>query len=262
MKSIVNYSVNKAITVFMAVIIVIVFGVVSYTNLTTDLLPSMNIPYTVVVTYYPGKSPEEVEELVTRPIEETLATTSNVKEINSTSSENVSLVILEFNADTSMDSAVIEMREGLDMTSSQLPDGVMDPMIIKLNPDMMPVMQLSISKEGLSPQELTTYVDEDVVPLIERINGVASVSISGAYESDVHVILDEVAIGALNDQLNAMYDMMPEEPATRMLLDKEMISNILLAQNISFPVGYVNVEGVGYLVRMRVKEKEKVRIMC
>lgn len=250
MKSIVNYSVNKAITVFMAVIIVIVFGVVSYTNLTTDLLPSMNIPYTVVVTYYPGKSPEEVEELVTRPIEETLATTSNVKEINSTSSENVSLVILEFNADTSMDSAVIEMREGLDMTSSQLPDGVMDPMIIKLNPDMMPVMQLSISKEGLSPQELTTYVDEDVVPLIERINGVASVSISGAYESDVHVILDEVAIGALNDQLNAMYDMMPEEPATRMLLDKEMISNILLAQNISFPVGYVNVEGVGYLVRV------------
>ena len=234
----------------MAVIIVIVFGVVSYTNLTTDLLPSLNIPYSVVVTYYPGKSPEEVEQLVTRPIEETLATTSNVKEMTSTSSENVSMVIMEFNTDTSMDSAVLEMRENLDMTVSSLPDDVMDPMIIKLNPDLMPVMQLSVSKDGVSEQELTTYVNEDVIPLIERINGVASVSISGAFESDVHIVLDETAIETINTQLETMYDAMPVAPSDPMYLDKELIENILAAQNISFPVGYVNIEGVDYLVRV------------
>ncbi|MCF7925537.1 MAG: efflux RND transporter permease subunit [Candidatus Izimaplasma sp.] len=250
MKNLASYSVNKAITVFMAVIIVIVFGVVSYTNLTTDLLPSLNIPYSVVVTYYPGKSPEEIEQLVTRPIEESLATTTNIKEMNSTSSENVSMVILEFNSDTSMDSAILEMRENLDMIASQLPDDVMDPMIIKLNPDLMPVMQLSVSQEGLSEQALTTYVVEDVIPRIERIKGVASVSISGAYESDVHVVLDQAAIDTINTQLQSMYDAMPSPPDNPILLDKPLIENILKAQNVSFPVGYVNIEGVDYLVRV------------
>ncbi|MEC9485683.1 MAG: efflux RND transporter permease subunit [Candidatus Izemoplasma sp.] len=250
MKKLAAYSVNRAITVFMAVIIVIVFGVVSYTNLTTDLLPSLNIPYSVVVTYYPGKSPEEIEQLVTQPIEETLATTTNVKEMTSTSSENVSMVILEFNTDTSMDSAVLEMRENLDMTTSSLPDDVMDPMIIKLNPDLMPVMQLSVSKEGVSEQALTTYVNEDVLPLIERINGVASVSISGAFESDVHIVLDEAAIENINTQLEQMYDTMPVAPSEPIYLDKELIENILSAQNISFPVGYINIDEVDYLVRV------------
>jgi HAE1 family hydrophobic/amphiphilic exporter-1 len=250
MKNMIDYSVNKAITVFMAVIIVIVFGVVSYTNLTTDLLPSLNIPYSVVVTYYPGKSPEEIEELVTRPLEETLATTTNIKEMISTSSENVSLIIMEFNTDTSMDSAVFEMRENLNMITSSLPEGVMDPLIIKLNPDLMPVMQISVSQDGMSSQALTTYVDEEIVPLIERIKGVASVSVSGAYESDVHVTIDEDALATVNGQLETLYGLMPEPPAQEVYLDKEMVSNVLMAQNISFPAGYVSVDGVDYLVRV------------
>lgn len=111
MKNIARFSVEKAITVFMAVIIVIIFGVVSFTRLTTDLFPSMNIPYTVVVTTYIGASPDEVEEYVTKPLEETFATTSNVKDITSISQENVSILMMEFESDTNMDSAVIEMRE-------------------------------------------------------------------------------------------------------------------------------------------------------
>lgn len=251
MKNIANFAVNRAITVFMAVIIVVVFGVVSYTRLTTDLFPSMNIPYTVVVTTYIGASPEEVEEVITEPLEATLATTTNVKEVTSQSQENVSLIIMEFNGDANMDSAVIEMRENLDMVISTLPEDVGNPMIIKLNPDMMPVMQLSVSQEGLSQQELTKYVEEDVLPQIERVPGVASVSVSGAYESEVRVVIDDAKLADLNSYLTAFYnfgDGVPEEQ--QVLLDKELLSTILSVQNFEFPVGYVNSEGVNYLVRV------------
>jgi HAE1 family hydrophobic/amphiphilic exporter-1 len=250
MKNLVKFSVDKAITVFMAVIIVIVFGVVSYTNLTTDLLPSMNIPFSVVVTVYPGASPTEIEEVVTEPIEEALATTTNIKEVTSMSQENVSVVILEFNSDTNMDSAVIEMRETLDMVTSNFDDMVGSPMIIKLNPDLMPIMQLSVSKEGLSPQELTIYVEEEVLPQIERVAGVASVDVSGAYESEVQVILDQVALDALNDQLTAIYTGIGMDEEDMLLIDKQLISDILAAQNFEFPVGYIDVENIDYLVRV------------
>jgi HAE1 family hydrophobic/amphiphilic exporter-1 len=208
MKNLAKYSVDKAITVFMAVIVIVVFGVVSYTRLSTDLFPSMNIPYTVVVTTYIGASPEEVEEVVTKPLEATLATTTNIKQVTSTSQENVSLVILEFNSDANMDSAVIEMRENLDMVLSSLPDEVGSPMIIKLNPDMMPVMQFSVSDSEMTQAELTNYVNESVLPLIERVPGVASVNVSGAYESEVRVILDDEALADLNEELRVMYLMM------------------------------------------------------
>jgi multidrug efflux pump subunit AcrB len=194
MKNLASYAVNKAITVFMVVIIFVVFGVVSYTRLSTDLLPSMNIPFAVVVTPYIGASPEEVEEVLSEPIEAVLATTTNVKQITSQSNEHVSIIIMEFNTDANMDSAVIEMRENLDMVTSNLPDEVGNPMIIKLNPDMMPIMQLSVSKQGLTQQELTLYVEEEVLPNIERVPGVASVSVSGAYESEVHVVIDDAAL--------------------------------------------------------------------
>jgi len=250
MKNLVKFSVDRAITIFMAVIIVIIFGVVSYTNLTTDLFPSMNIPYSVVITTYPGASPSEVEDVVTNPLEDALATTTNIKEITSMSQEHMSLVIIEFNSDTNMDSAVIEMRETLDMTTAGMPESVGSPMIIKLNPDMMPIMQMSVSKEGLTQQELTLYVEEEVIPNIERVPGVASVNVSGAYESEVSVVLDEVALAAINAQLTTLFEGFGIDEEDMMLLDKEMISNILMAQNFEFPVGYANIDGLNYLVRI------------
>ena len=250
MKNLASYAVNRAITIFMIVIIVVVLGAVSFTRLTTDLLPSMNIPFAVVVTPYIGASPEEVEEVVSEPIEQTLATTTNVSTITSMSNENVSVLILEFNTDANMDSVVIEMRENLDMVTSNLPDEVGNPMIIKLNPDMMPIMQLSVSKEGLTQQELTLYVEEDVLPSIERVPGVASVSVSGAYESEVHVVLDDDALEALNIELETLYTLALIPAESQMYLDKEMVSDILMAQNFEFPVGYVDDQGVSYLVRV------------
>lgn len=251
MKNLAKYSVEKAITVFMVVIIVAVFGVVSFTRLTTDLFPSMNIPYAVVVTTYIGASPTEVEENVSKPLEETFATTTNVKNLTSTSQENVSIIFLEFESDTNMDSAMIEMREDLDMVVSGLPEEVGSPMIIKINPDMMPVFQLSVSKEGLTQQELTLLVEEEILPNIERIAGVASVSVSGAYSSEISVVLDDAAIAAVNADISAaLLNIDPLDETEDVQLDKEMISMILQAQNFEFPVGYVNVDNVNYLVRV------------
>lgn len=250
MKQLSKFSVDRAITIFMAVFIVIIFGVVSLTNLTTDLFPNMNIPYSVVLTTYPGASPGEVEEVVTKPLEETLATTTNVKQITSMSNENVSIVIMEFNSDTNMDSAIIEMREALDLTMSGMPDMVGNPMIIKLNPDLMPVMQLSVTKEGYTQQELTIFVEEEILPRIERVPGVASVNISGAYESEIQVTIDQVALDAINDQLFTLFTSFSIAEEDMMLLDKELISNLLMAQNFEFPIGYANVDGLNYLVRV------------
>ena len=250
MKQLIEFSVNRAITVFMAVLIVIIFGVVSLTNLTTDLFPSINVPYAVVLTTYPGASPTEVEEVVTDPLEETLATTTNIKELQSISQENVSVIILEFNASTDMDSAVIEMRENLDFISSNFPEMVGNPTIIKLNPDLVPIMQLSVTKEGYSQQELTTYVNEEVLPLIERVPGVASVSVSGAYESEIRVVLDEPAIDAINAQLEPLFAAAGIDEEDMMLLDKDLISLFLMAQNFEYPTGYANVDGITYLVRV------------
>lgn len=256
MKNLAKFSVDKAITVFMAVIIVIVFGVVSYTNLTTDLFPNINIPFSVVATVYPGASPEEVEDVVTNPIEDALATTTNVKEVDSISQENFSIVILEFNSDTNMDSAVIEMRETLDMVTGDMPDMVGNSMIIKLNPDLMPVMQLSVTFNNGSDidlserQALTDYVKEEVLPNLEKVPGVASVDISGAYESEIEVILDETNVASVNDDIEAINDQfeaiwllqgLEGEPPVLPNIDKELVSQILQAQNFEFPIGYANI---------------------
>jgi multidrug efflux pump subunit AcrB len=252
MKSIISYATNKAITVFMAVSIIVIFGVVSFTRLTTDLFPSMNIPYAVVVTTYPGASPSEVEQRLSRPLEETFATTSNVKDIVSMSQENVSILTLEFNTDTDMDGAMIEMRENLDQVINYLPDEVSRPMIIKINPDMLPIMQFSVSKEGLTKEELTNYVNNDILSQIERISGVASVSMSGAYESEIQVMLDNDRISQINESLTTMLAMAGIEEGDEgfIQLDRDLIGQILQAQNLAFPVGYVDINNVDYLVRV------------
>jgi len=252
MKGIAKFSVERAITVFMAVILVAVFGVVSFTRLTTDLFPSMNIPYAVVITTYPGASPDEVEETVSKPLEATFSTTTNIKEVQSTSQENLSIITLEFNSSTNMDSAMIEMRENLDMIKGSLPDSVSNPMIIKINPDMMPIMSFSVTKEGYTQKDLTEYIDDSLLPQIERIGGVASVSVSGAFESEIHVIIDEVALAAKNAQLSAI---IPDFEIT-----KGMISGILTAQNFGFPTGYINLGGSNYLVRVGDKLEDKEAI--
>ena len=149
-----RYSVKKPYTVVVAIVLVLILGAVSFTKMNTDLLPSMNLPYAIVMTTYPGASPETVETVVTRPIEQSMATVSDIENVSSQSRENVSLVILEFQGSTNMDSATIEIREKLDQISGYWEDSVSKPMIMKLNPDMMPIMVAAVEIDGLESTEV------------------------------------------------------------------------------------------------------------
>jgi len=198
-----KFSVRKPYTVVVGIVLIIILGVVSFTEMTVDLLPSMNLPYAIVMTTYPGASPEEVEEIVTKPVEQTMATVSNIKEIQSISSENASTVVLEFDQTANMDSVTIEMRESLDQISGYWPDGVGNPLIMKLNPDMMPVLITAVSAEGNDAAEVSRIIEEEVVPEVESVEGVASVMSTGNIEETVEIILNEDKVNALSDDIKA-----------------------------------------------------------
>ncbi|HAS74264.1 MAG TPA: AcrB/AcrD/AcrF family protein [Clostridiales bacterium UBA8960] len=273
-----NYSVRKPYTVVVAVILILILGAVSFLNIHTDLLPSLNLPYSVIITSYPGASPEEVELIVTRPIEQSMASISNIKSVSSVSREHMSLVILEFTESTNMDSAVIEMRESLDMISSYLPDGVGSSNIMKINPDMMPVMVISAAVEGQDIAESSNLLETKIIPEIESVEGVASVNASGLIKNQIHIILSDDKIADVNAKIkdliteqmkkaaeaaalaagtlpgNMPGGTLPEtataEPMIpEIAITKEMVSGILKGQNFSMPSGYITEEGVEYLVR-------------
>lgn len=196
-------SVKKPYTVLVGVIIVIVMGVVAFTKMVPDLLPSMNLPYAVVMTTYIGASPEEVEQSVTRPVEQSMSSINNIKNITSTSSENVSLVILEFDDSANMDSVTIDMRESLDTLQSSWSDSVGNPVIMKLNPDMMPVMVAALSVDGMDVQDISDYANDTLIPALESIDGVGSVTASGLLEESINVVIRQDKIDKINEKLKA-----------------------------------------------------------
>lgn len=196
-------SVKKPYAVVVGIVLVIILGVVSFSNMTVDLLPNINLPYALVMTTYPGASPEEVEAVVTKPVEQTMATVSNIKNIQSVSSENSSMVVLEFDQTANMDSVTIEMRESLDQISGFWPDGVGSPMIMKLNPDMMPVLILAVSADGKDAAQVSKSIEDKVIPEIESVEGVASVMATGSIEETVKITLNEQNIENLSDDIKA-----------------------------------------------------------
>ena len=201
-----KFSVKKPYTVLVAVIMVIILGVVSLTKMTTDLLPNISLPYVIVMTTYPGASPETVEMVVTKPVEASMATISNVESISSTSSENYSMVIMEFAQSANMDSISLEIRESLDQIKTYWDDSVGNPIIMKLNPDMLPVMVAAVGMEGMNTAQISEYTTNYLVPELESIEGVASASASGLLEESVHVIIREDKIAALNERIFGVID--------------------------------------------------------
>lgn len=201
-----KFSVKKAYTVIVGIVLVIILGVVSLSKMSTDLLPSINLPYAIVVTTYSGASPEQVERVVTQPVEGAMASTSNIKNISSTSSNNTSMVVLEFEQTANMDSITVEMRESLDQISSYWPDEVGNPIIMKLNPDMMPIMIAAVEVEGMDTLEISDYTEKELIPEIESVEGVASVSGTGLIEESVQVILRQEKIDEINEKVKASLD--------------------------------------------------------
>jgi len=196
-----KYSVRRPFTVMVGVVLIIVLGVVSLYRMTADLLPDMSLPYVVVVTMYPGGSPEEVEKKVTAPVEAQMATTSNIKTIQSMSYNNYSMVILEYEQDSNMDSIVIEMQQKLDQAAGSFPSGVTSPLIMQIDPTMLPVMVASADMDGKTQIEVTDYVDSTLVPYLESIEGVASVTTIGAAEERIQITLDEKKIEDINKKV-------------------------------------------------------------
>lgn len=177
-----RFSVKKPYTVVVSVILVILLGFISFTNMTTDLLPNMDLPYMIVVTPYPGASPEKVENSVTKPLEQVLATTTNIVSINSISSENSSMLMLEFEQDTNMDSIMVEVSGKLDLVRGSFDEMVGSSSLMKLNPNMMPIMVASVDVEGMDKIELSSFIETNILSELEKISGVASVSATGLIE--------------------------------------------------------------------------------
>lgn len=201
-----KFSVRKPYTVLVAVILAIVLGVVSFTRMSTDLLPNISLPYVIVMTTYPGASPETVEMVVTKPVEASMATVSNIEGISSVSSENYSTVILEFAQSTDMNAASLEIRENLDQIKSYWDDSVGNPIIMKLNPDMLPIMIAAVGNTNMTDAQVSEMTQSIVIPELESIEGVASASATGLFEESVHVIIRQEKIDAINKEVFAYID--------------------------------------------------------
>lgn len=199
-------SVKKPYTVLVAVVLVVVLGIVSFTKMTTDLLPNISLPYVIVMTTYPGASPETVEMVVTKPVEASMATVSNIEGISSVSGENYSMVILEFSQGADMNGASLEIRENLDQIKSYWDDSIGSPIIMKMNPDMLPVMIAAVGVEGMSAAEISELTQNEIIPELESIEGVASASATGLLEESVHVIIRQEKIDAINEQVFGAID--------------------------------------------------------
>jgi len=217
--------VKKPYTVIVGVILVVVLGVVSFMRMTTDLLPDMNLPYALVLTTDVGASPEEVESDVTAPIESAMATTSNIKNVSSSSYNSYSMVILEYEQSANMDSVLIEMQQKLDQLEGSFPDSVGTPMIMQIDPDMMPIMVASADIEGMSQGEISQYVEQELVPALTSVDGVASVSATGTLEESVQVTLDQKKIDDLNEKILEKIEEQFEEPQKELDDAAEEIQN-------------------------------------
>ena len=196
-----KFSVKKPFTILVAVILVIVLGFVSLSGMQTDLLPNMNLPYLLVVTTYPGASPERVESDVTQPLESSLSTINGVKNVTSQSNENYSMIVLEFEDDTDMDSAMVKASTAINQMGDSLPDLAASPTLIEMSPDMMATQYVAVDCEGMDIFELSKYAEEEIIPNLERVNGVASISTTGLVEQTVQIMLDQDKIDEVNDKL-------------------------------------------------------------
>lgn len=224
-------SVKKPMTIFVAVIVVIVLGIVSVFKMTPDLLPNMDFPYAIILTTYPGQTPETVESVVTKPLEQSLSTIDGVKTITSTSSDNYSMLTLEFEDGTNMDTATVDMRGNLDTIKDAWPDGVGSPYLMKINPDMMPVAMVAVDYDGYDTVQISDYVNNELKNQLEGIDGVASVSTKGIVTQKENVIISQTKIDALNAKVNdALNDKFGDAEKKISDAKKELQDNISKAE--------------------------------
>ena len=209
----VKFSVKKAMTVFVAVIAVLVLGVVAYLRMTPDLLPNMDFPYVVIMTTYPGASPEKVEAEITRPLEQSMSTLEHIVEVTSTSSEHYSMVMLEFEESVNMDTIGVDIQQAISTLQAGWDDMVGAPYVLKINPSLLPISVAAVSKEGMSNVQLTDFLNKTLMNKLEGIPGVARISSSGTVEQELHIILDQEKIDTLNKQIADLINQQMDDAA-------------------------------------------------
>ena len=201
-----KFSVKKPFTILVAVIMVLLLGFVSITNMQTNLLPDISTPYLMVVTVYPGASPERVESEVSDVMENALGTVSGVESITATSAENYSLLLMKFAEGTDMNSAMVKTSNKVDQTATGLPSTCLTPSIIEYSLNMNAFMTVAVSREGSDVYDLSDFVDNTLVPYVGRTSGVSSVSANGLIEKMVQVQLNQDKIDEVNARLLELID--------------------------------------------------------
>ena len=201
-----KFSVKKPFTVLVAVILILVLGAVSVTRMTPDLLPEMSFPYIVLVTTYVGAAPEEVENTVSKPLEQSLAALDDLKEISSVSSENVSVVYLTFEDTVNVDRAMLDIQQVVTKLKGDWPEAVGNPTSLELSTDLIPTVVAAVHYKDMDPVDLSSFVKEKLVPALEGTNGVASVNATGLVAEKIEIELNKEKIDALNEKLYAAID--------------------------------------------------------
>lgn len=197
-----KFSVKKPLTVFVAVLAILVLGVVAYLKMTPDLMPNMDFPYVILVTTDPGASPETVEADITRPLEQSMATLDRIKNVTSSSMDSVSMVVLEFEDGVNMDTVSVDIQQKINQLKGSWSDTVGDPYVLKMNPSMLPVQVAALSYDGKDITELSDFVTDTLSPKLEGITGVASVTVSGKVQHQLHVILSQKKLDDLSRRLS------------------------------------------------------------
>lgn len=199
-----KFSVKRPFTVLVAIVIIIVFGVVSYTRMTPDLFPNINTPFVIVLTTYPGASPEEAETEITEPLEKQLATLTNIKSITSVSSANYSVVQLEFSDKVNMDSVSVDIRDKIDQVEGIMPESAGTPVVMKISLDMVPIVTAAVGMKDSSPGEVSKFAKENLLNTLEGIEGVASVNTMGLVDDDIQIVLSQQKIDEINEEISSV----------------------------------------------------------
>lgn len=218
MGRLVSFCIKHRVTTIMACVLILIFGVMGFNSLPLALMPNIELPMAVVYCVYPNAGPQEVESMVTKPLEEACASVSGMEELISSSQENMSMVMVSFADGTNLDNALVDLREKIDQVKSYLPEDANAPSVMKMDVDAMPVSTIAL--RGADLATLQAIAEDTVSPALERISGVASVDISGGYTN-------EVAVETYSDKLAGYH------------LSVSYIAQILGADNLSVPAGDV-----------------------
>lgn len=220
-----KFSVKKPLTVFVAVIAVLVLGVVAYFRMTPDLLPNMDFPYVVIMTTYPGASPEKVETEVTKPLEQAMSTLENIKEVSSTSRENVSMIMLEFYDSVNMDTIGVDIQQQIATQSAGWADVVGTPYVLKINPSVLPVQVAALSMDGMDNVQLAEFLNDTLLNKLEGIPGVARITTTGMIQQELHVVLDQTLIDQANEKVMAAINKKLDDKAEELEDQKEELES-------------------------------------